>query len=110
RSPSLPVTGWRAASTIRYEVTSQPARATPTSKSRMIRGRATAIIVELSGARIVLSATAAMIACSLREAAGSGVTSRVPLGPGRRNRRGREGLLHQPQHPRTLPLEDGLQA
>ena len=57
RSPSLPATGCTTASARRYEVISQPAVPTVVWKTSMIRGSATAIIVELSGARIAPSAT-----------------------------------------------------
>src|SRR5436190_15305566 len=49
---------------MRYAVTSQPAAATSTWKSSMICGRATAIIVELSGANVVARATAATVIIS----------------------------------------------
>ena len=58
RSPSLPAIGWDAPMTIRYAVTSQPTDEIDASKSPAISGIATAIIVELSGARSVPSATA----------------------------------------------------
>ena len=56
RSPSLPATGWTTASASRYVVTSQPTVPIEESKSSTIRGSATAIMVELSGASSVPSA------------------------------------------------------